>query len=179
MNKIRRIGSVNALYLLILVSVGGCERPSSESLPTGTAVTPPPAANGPYQATGMKIGEVTATEAIIWTRLTREPARIGSEAPLPEFRYRAPGSDELREAPPGRFHPHDWTPVVIYPEGSSLDTIEGAVRGAPGESRVLYRPTGGVEWRSTAWTAVDPERDFTRQFTLTGLGPATEYVLRG
>ncbi|MEE8542392.1 MAG: alkaline phosphatase D family protein [Gammaproteobacteria bacterium] len=180
MNRIRRIGigGANALYLFVLVSLAGCEGPSSESLATGAAATRPPAANGPYQATGIKIGEVTDTRAIIWTRLTREPERIGSEAPIPEFRYRAPASDELREAPPGRFHPHDWTPVVIYSEGSSLDTIEGAVRGAPGETRVLYRPAGGVDWRSTAWTAVDPERDFTRQFTLAGLAPATEYTVR-
>ena len=178
MNKIRRIGGANALYLLGLFSLAGCERPSSEPLGTEAAAARSPAATGPHQATGMKIGEVTDTQAIIWTRLTREPERIGSEAPMPEFRYRAPASDELIDAPPGRFHPHDWVPVVIYPEGSSLDSIEGAVRGAPGETRVLYRPAGGDDWHSTAWTAVDPERDFTRQFTLTGLTPATDYALR-
>ncbi len=45
---------------------------------------------GPYQATGLKIGEVTATEALVWTRLTRSPERVGDEAQMPEFFYRDP-----------------------------------------------------------------------------------------
>ena len=155
-----------ALTLVVLLCVAGCSQ------------SPPEEPDGPYQATGMKIGEVTDRQAIVWTRLTQRPERIGTEAPMPIFRYRSPESDELLEAPPGRFHPHDWVPVVQYPEGSSIDTIEGVVSGSPGEVQVLFRAEGAGEWRSTNWGAVDPERDFTRQFTLTGLAPATEYELR-
>jgi alkaline phosphatase D len=126
----------------------------------------------------MKIGEVTDTQAIVWTRLTQEPVRIGTEAPMPIFRYRVPGSDELDENPPGPSFPPDWVPVVQYPEGSSIDAIEGAVTGSPGEARVQFRAADAGEWQSTNWEAMDPEHDFTRQFTLTGLAPATAYELR-
>ena len=97
---------------------------------------------------------------------------------MPDFLYRAPGSDKLQEPPPGRFHPHDWVPVVQYPDGSSIEYIEGAVIGSSGEARVRYRETSADDWQSTNWEPVDPERDFIRQFMLTGLAPATEYELR-
>ncbi len=137
-----------------------------------------PAPEGPYQATGMKIGEVTDTQAIVWTRLTRSQQRVGSEAPMPEFLYRTPGNDALVEAAGGPSFPVDWVPVVQYPDGFTIDTIEGAVTGASGETRVLYRAGDSDNWQSTDWAAVDNGRDFTRQFTLTGLLPATEYALR-
>ena len=43
-------------------------------------------AAGPYLATGIKIGEVTQTEAIVWARLTQYPQRIGNDAPLPNVK---------------------------------------------------------------------------------------------
>ena len=48
--------ALRALGIVAVVLLAGCAAPSRE---------------GPYQATGMKIGEVTDTEAIIWTRLTQ------------------------------------------------------------------------------------------------------------
>ncbi len=47
----------------------------------GVAAEPPrPRQAGPHQATGIKIGEVTAGTAIVWTRLTeRRPRAIGEE----------------------------------------------------------------------------------------------------
>ena len=140
-----------------------------------------PTLDGPYQATGFKVGEVTATEAIVWTRLTRAPKRVGPGAPVPEFRYRDPGSDQLIEGPestPVLVNKYgDWESVVTYPAGATIDTLEGAVPGARGEIRVQFRPVGQKSWQSTAWSAVDPEKDFTRQFRLTGLSPATTYEL--
>lgn len=135
------------------------------------------ALDGPYQATGIKIGEVTDTEATVWTRLTRQSERVGREAPRPVFQYRVPGQEELQDEPPGPFKPPDWIPVVQYPEGSSVELIEGAVVGASGEVRVLYRAAGADPWQSTEWEAVHPDRDFTHQFRLTGLTPATEYEI--
>ena len=151
------------LCLLTLFCLGACVGSSSD---------------GPYQATGMKIGEVTDTQAIVWTRLTRQPERIGNEAPMPLFLYQSPESEELVEAAGGPSFPIDWVPVVQYPEGSSIETIEGAVTGTAGETRVLYRASDANNWQSTDWEAVDSEQDFTRQFTLTGLSPATGYELR-
>ena len=45
---------------------------------------------GPYQATGIRIGEVTDAEAIVWTRLTRIAERVGFDAPMPTILYRDP-----------------------------------------------------------------------------------------
>ncbi len=41
---------------------------------------------GPFQATGIKIGEVTASSVIVWTRLTEKPAREAGTWAVPGFR---------------------------------------------------------------------------------------------
>ncbi|MFQ5810427.1 MAG: hypothetical protein ACE5JM_12485, partial [Armatimonadota bacterium] len=41
----------------------------------------------PCQATGIKIGEVTDTSAIVWTRLTRKPERNSGDLPMVSFTY--------------------------------------------------------------------------------------------
>lgn len=179
MTIIRRIGIRGLTCLTFLFLLAGCEQPATdvpavELAPPAVAV---PETAGPYQATGIKIGEVSDSEARIWTRLTRLAEPISTDAPMPEILYREPGNDELQPRPRARFH-HDWSPVVTYPEGYSIENIESAAVGAPGETRVVYRKADGDTWRSTAWIPVDSDRDFTRQFQLTGLAPATEYILR-
>ena len=132
-------------------------------------------ADGPYQATGFKVGEVMDSQAIVWTRLTGNAERVGSEAPMPVILYQNPNTGALEPRSKGR---QDWTPVVQYPEGSSVEAIEGAVPGATGEVRVLYKQRDAADWQSTKWGAVDPGRDFTRQFSLTDLRPDARYTLR-
>jgi len=129
----------------------------------------------PGQASGIKIGEVTDNAAIIWTRLTRNPERVGSEAPMPEIRYL---DSETGEIVPRRKGRPDMTPVAEFPDGSTIETIEGAVPGAPGQVRILYKAAGAAEWKATPWRAVDPKRDFARQFKLSGLSANTPYQLR-
>jgi len=131
--------------------------------------------DGPYQATGIKIGEVTYNTAIVWTRLTRRPERIGSEAPMPEVSYSDPKTGEIVKKRSGR---PDLTPVVKFPEDSNVETIEGAVPGTKGQVRILYKIDTASEWLATGWEAVDPKRDYTRQFMLTGLKPAGKYQVR-
>ena len=142
--------------------------------------------DGPYQATGIKIGEVTDNAAIVWTRLTRHPERVGTQAPMPQILYRDPKSglatakrfaktSELIEKRKGR---PNLTPVVNFPKGSTIHTIEGAVPGAPGKVRVLYKIEGASDWKSTNWKAVDPQRDYTGQFKLTDLKPNAKYQVR-
>ncbi len=154
-----------ALCLLVFLWISGCSQRAAD------------APDGPYQTTGMKIGEVTDTGAIIWTRLTRLPQAIGTEAPMPEVLYLIPGEDGPQEYQVSRPFPTDYVPVVNYPEGHSIETIEGQAIGTTGEARVLYRVTGAENWANTPWAAVDPERDFTRQFFLTGLEAATDYEI--
>lgn len=60
--------------------------------------------DGPYFATGIKIGEVTQTEAIVWIRLTENPERIGNDAPMPDVKYKDPKTGKMieRKGRPGK-----------------------------------------------------------------------------
>ncbi len=144
----------------ILLTICGCSRGFS-----GT----------PHQATGIKIGEVTHNSVIVWTRLTRSAQRVGAEAPMPEVQYLDPKTGKLGGRGQGR---PDRKPVVTFPENSTIEAIEGAVPGAPGQVRVRYKATGASDWKVTSWHPVDPERDFTRQFELSGLAANTLHQVR-
>jgi alkaline phosphatase D len=124
----------------------------------------------PYQATGFKVGEVTDTTAIVWTRLTRNAGPNSPDAPMAEFEYGATDKDvqDKRKKVTG----------VKYPEGMSVDDIRDAAPGAKGSVRVLYKGVDKTEWQSTPWRPVHPAQDFTRQFPLTGLSPDSHYGVR-
>jgi len=141
------------------------------SLLAGLAVA---GSNKPHFATGIKIGEVTDSTAIVWARLTRAPKRVGEEAPMPQALYRSPETGELEERQGRR---HNITPEMHFPDGSDIDSIEGAAPGAPGFVRVLYRVQGSDAWRDSDWVPVDSSRDFTCQIPLTDLEPASDYEL--
>jgi len=149
--------TIKAILASLLFAVCGCN--------TGLL-------DGPYQATGIKIGEVTDETAIVWTRLTRHPERVGSAAPMPEILYRDLESGELIKKRKSR---PNLTPVVNFPEGSTIQTIEGAVQGTQGKVRVLYRMQGASGWEATRWHAVHRKRDYTHQFRLTNLKPNAKY----
>lgn len=123
-------------------------------------------AAGPFLATGFKVGEVAPDTAIVWTRTTLRPERNPADGPMIEVRYRPGGR--------GRNRVFDR---VVFPPGVTVADLRNAVPGAPGETRVRYRPQTETAWQTTEWRAVDPDRDFTRQFRLTGLRPATTYTL--
>jgi alkaline phosphatase D len=124
---------------------------------TQTSPTLAATATGPHQATGTRIGEVTATSAIIWTRLTAAPTR------------NATGQDFTVNA---RTVPGDQLPK---PEGP-VDALRGACPGAAGRVRLRYGPredlTGAT---STAWAEVTAANDCTHQFVLRDLRPGTQY----
>ena len=104
----RRIGLTAAGFILLFGFLGA-QQPSEQK---------------PYQATGFKICEVDQTSAIIWARLTRNRERVGKEGPMPIVRYRDPATGELRERGQGGRRP-DREPVVEFPDGSTVGTIEG------------------------------------------------------
>ena len=131
--------------------------------------------DGPYQAAGIKIGEVTYNTAIVWTRLTRHPERIDSEAPMPEVSYHNPKTGEIVKKRSGR---PDLTPIVNFSKSSTIETIEGAVPGRRGQVRILYKNDSASDWKETDWEAVDPKRDYTHQFMLTDLKPDSKYQIR-
>ena len=126
------------------------------------------AESGPRMATGFKIGEVTDTTAIIWTRLTEHKEANPADGPMFEVVYgKAPGGrrrQPLKE--------------IKYPAGATVRTIRNAAPGRNGEVRIHYRPDIKGSFQSTDWLRVDPAADFTRQFTLRNLRPNTRYRLR-
>ncbi len=142
---------------------------------TGLFVSPGLAwAGPPYQATGFKVGEVDHQSAIVWTRLTEAPVRVGPAGGIPTVLYRDAETGELgRNSARGTREP-----VVFYPNGHRVAQLEGACPGMPGEVRVGYRPYDAAQWAWTAWTAVDPERDYTHQFALEALRPNTSYEIQ-
>jgi len=122
-------------------------------------------ANGgpPYQASGVKVGEVDQTSAIVWTRLTKTSERRKAGYVL--------NSNDL-------FGETDDEPQKFF-EGVNLEEMHGAVTGLPGEVRLSYsektNPSGAVV---SDWVSVDNDRDYTHQFKLTGLKPKTEYAFK-
>jgi alkaline phosphatase D len=128
------------------------------------------AASEVYQATGLKVGEVTPNSAIVWTRLTSRPERNPSDGPRVEIQYVDERQNQQRR--------EGTVEAVVYPPGITVDDLREAVPGAAGQTRVRYRVAGEPEWMQTSWESVDAERDFTRQFLLEALQPQTEYELQ-
>ena len=137
---------------------------------------PRASADGPYLANGIRIFEVDSDSAVVWARLTKEAERAPFGAPMPVVRYRVPGRSELIDDPPGR--QRDAEPVVEFPDGSDINTIEGACPGAPGEARVLYRVEGADAWSETPWMRADASMDFIAHIPLAGLQPNAKYEIQ-
>jgi alkaline phosphatase D len=112
-----------------------------------------------YFATGFKVGEVTQSSAVVWTRLTSEPER---------------NRDGVV------FQPKDSrTRVMVDIPDIPLHEWEGSAAGAQGQVRVLYAPSAGLTEAVTAsWKQVNPDADYTCQFVLNGLQPDTRYHLQ-
>jgi len=154
-----KIKSLNtSILLLLVITFYSCTHDKTE---------------GPFLATGIKIGEVSQSEAVIWVRLTENPERIGDDAPRPKIRYKNPETGELI---PRRGRPN-MTTVVMYPEGHNVKTIEGATPGSQGMVRLKYKLKENHKWTQLDWQPVYPEKDFTYQFELTGLLPGKEYEI--
>ena len=125
---------------------------------------------GPSQATGFKVGEVTDAAAIVWTRLTLREKRNPSDGPEVTIEY----NDDDRDG--GRRD--RIVKAIRLGDGATVGDLRQAVPGVDGEARVQFKSDAEQAWRSTDWQSVDPLGDFTRQFALEGLQPATRYQLR-
>jgi alkaline phosphatase D len=106
------------------------------------------------QATGVKVGEVTDTSAVVWTRLTANPIRNADGA-------KVVGKGAKQDPP------------LTDDEVSKLN---GACPGAAGRIRVRYgTKTDLADATATEWVDVSEKTDFSHQFALTGL-PADTVV---
>jgi len=113
--------------------------------------------SAPHQATGTRIGEVTPTSAVIWTRLTASPTRNQS------------GQDFVVNA---RQVKGDQLPRPSGP----VDGLRGACPGAPGRVRVRYGTREDLaDAVTTAWVDVTEATDFIHHFQLRDLRPGTRY----
>ena len=68
-------------------------------------------------------------------------------------------------------------PASQIPEGVTLAQMNHIVPGSSGEIRIVYwqEASEDKEKLKTIWAAVDSDRDFTHQFTLTNLKPGASY----
>jgi len=155
MNR-RNYRSKDSLYLLLLMMSGLCLWSMSCSSPSEL-----------YQANGIKIGEVTQTSAIIWTRLTKNPERKTDGLPFPLVAWEQSEDDESVYLYPG--------PQI--PVGHKLAEMANTVPGTGGQVRITYWQSDDREnsIEKTKWQDVDPERDYTYQFKLKDLKPSTRY----
>lgn len=127
-------------------------------LKAGTAAAIAPLAGAvdsrhPHQATGTRVGEVTNSTAIVWTRLTREAERNNQGATFTRVKK---GPKTKVEVP--------------------VEQIEGACPGMAGRVRLRYGLKADLSDATvTPWMEVDEETDFIHQFPLSGLQPGSTY----
>ena len=127
---------------------------------------------GPFFGNGVHNGWADQESVVIWTRLTenRELNSAGAEFRIPsteemESLLESPDSEEMTEAQ--------------LPEGAELEEMEGSCPGAEGEVRLSYHPFGSpAEEVILEWAAVDPGKNYTRQWKLESLKAGTRYTVK-
>ena len=117
-------------------------------------------ANAAHMAMGFKVGEVTQSSAIVWTRVTRDAER---------------NWNGVRPAQKREPQQREYVPSPI-----KIEDREGAVPGAAGEVRVIYfrNDVKGGPKQMTDWVGVKAEKDFSHQFHLNNLEPKANYSLK-
>lgn len=117
------------------------------------------ASSGPGQAMGLRIGEVSESTALVWTRLTSAAERNGQGLVIPKR-----GKDEQKR---GKGESKVKVPV---------DELEGACPGAPGRVRVRYGLREDLSDAQVTEVMVAAEaNDFICEFKLTGLQAGATY----
>ncbi|MGC4014460.1 MAG: alkaline phosphatase D family protein [Luteolibacter sp.] len=107
------------------------------------------------QAMGTRVGGVTETSAIVWTRLTKNATRNNSGIPT--------SNGKAKTGAP-------------LPADVSVEQLEGACPGAAGKIRVRYGTREDLsDATATDWVEVSAENDFIHHFKITGLKPGTVY----
>ena len=129
-----------------------------------------PKISGPYLGNGFHNGWADQNSIVIWTRLTRS-----REMNLQGQKFLVPTADEHeilnKEADREKIF------RAQIPQGFTLDQMEGACPGAPGEVNLVYYPLNLPDKKmETGWLLVDPDKNFTAQWKLENLQPGTKYV---
>ncbi len=109
------------------------------------------------QATGVRVGEVTDSTAIFWTRLTEHAERNNAGVLIP-------GHANSKK--------HSELAKVTVP----VEQLEGACPGATGRIRLRYSTSPDLaEAITTEWVEVTEATDFIHQFALKKLKPGKRY----
>lgn len=105
----------------------------------------------PHQASGTRVGEMTDTTAVVWTRVTAKPSRNTTGQ-----RFDVKGAN---------------APVI-----GNVDDLHGACPGAAGRVRVRYGVRDDLaDAVATEWVGVTETTDFIHPFKLVHLKPGTRY----
>lgn len=114
----------------------------------------------PQQASGMKVVEVTDSQAKIWVRATQYA--LPNLGDLPEVQFKNVDGK------------HSWG--AILPE-RGVEGLRYAVPGVRAEIRVGHRGPG-QGWKLSPWAAVEGATDFSKLVDLEGLEPGTRYEVQ-
>jgi alkaline phosphatase D len=116
----------------------------------------------PHGAAGERVGEVTATSAIVHARLTAAPTRNNRGYSFPVHTHNLSTMNQLR--------------LLRMPDKMPLSELEGACAGKAGRARLRYGVDPKLAGAAvTPWVEVGPKTDFTHQFALKGLQPGAAY----
>lgn len=133
------------------------------------ACTAPEPVEGPYFGNGFRNGWADQHSVVIWTRLTQSP-----EANWAGKEFLGLTNDQHRQL--RKSEDRDSIHAAQIPAGLTLNDMEGACPGAPGEVLLTYFPEKEPDnITETGWADVDPEMDFTMQWNLRDLQPNTRY----
>lgn len=133
----------------------------------------------PYLANGIKIGEVTATSAIIWVRLTATEDRNRDGVPFDtgDVPHRE-GNPDSPDRPKMECRKSDDPYWHQVPEGKTLWDMADAVQGAPGFVRLTCSPQLDSGIRQSVRFPVDESKDHTIAIPLAKLVPSAKYDLK-
>jgi len=136
----------------------------------------------PFFTTGIKIGEITPTSAVVWARLTRDSIRVADTGKQPNFLFLDETKNEWHDIAYFKSTFKEDRPdrkvQVNMPAGTTVEQLDGAVPGKKGFISIHYSIKGSGHWNKTSWKAVDQETDYSCQFEIDGLMPFTSYDIR-
>ena len=134
-----------------------------------------PAQGAIYFGNGIKIGEVTPTSAIIWTRLTsRAELRPDGVA----FSRPALSKGMTGNMVDASLASREDGYCAQIPIGTKLSEVLHAMPAVDGQIRVSHRVQGESDWVVLDWEGVDETTDSAMSFPLLGLIPETRYQVR-
>ncbi len=126
---------------------------------------------GPYFGNGFHNGWADQSSIVLWTRLTQNPDGNAGGSKFIDI-----SSDEARQL--DKEGDAEKINKAQIPEGLTLNDMEGACPGAPGEVKLTYYPLANMAQKTELdWVKVDTNQNFTTQWKIENLAPGTKYVV--